>query len=246
MKSMKKITLVLGCLLSISLSYAQQQTTSAYGAGGKVMTAEEANKLNGTPQTTINGKPYSQYKAEQEALKQKSAFATNQKYGSVLGATTNWPAAKPEQKSGKPETMPLQETKPVVTDLAKEPVAEKTAETSTFDPWAISHLGNGQIIAKEQEKPVEPNSFLGMQASGQKPVIQKKTPGRTAEEIEKAKQAEADYIKVDPNKQPTKEAVKPVLTAPGFNRTDNGSATVNTVGGTTEAPKQLKPTADKQ
>lgn len=37
----------------------------------RVMSIEEAKKLNGWAEPTINGKPYSQYKAEQDALKKK-------------------------------------------------------------------------------------------------------------------------------------------------------------------------------
>jgi hypothetical protein len=39
--------------------------------GTKQMNVAEANKLNGIAQPTINGKPYSQYKAEQDALKKE-------------------------------------------------------------------------------------------------------------------------------------------------------------------------------
>ena len=41
------------------------------GAPSKSLTVEEANRLNGVAQPTINGKPYSQYKAEQDALKKQ-------------------------------------------------------------------------------------------------------------------------------------------------------------------------------
>lgn len=60
----KTFGLVLSFVVFSSASFSQESPRSA----AKVMTASEANALNGTAQPTINGKPYSQYKAEQEAL----------------------------------------------------------------------------------------------------------------------------------------------------------------------------------
>ncbi|HEX2683606.1 MAG TPA: hypothetical protein VHL77_06725 [Ferruginibacter sp.] len=44
-----------------------QNMASTTPANTKTMTAAEANALNGTAQPTINGIPYSQYKAQQDA-----------------------------------------------------------------------------------------------------------------------------------------------------------------------------------
>jgi hypothetical protein len=68
---MKKILFFI-TMISAGLTVSAQLTSSA-AANMKTMTIEEANRLNGTAQPTINGKPYSQYKAEQDALKQKNA-----------------------------------------------------------------------------------------------------------------------------------------------------------------------------
>ena len=65
---MKKI-LILITILSGGLCAGAQQLSSTNKASMKVMTVEEANRLNGTAQPTINGIPYSQYKAQQQALK---------------------------------------------------------------------------------------------------------------------------------------------------------------------------------
>lgn len=55
----------MGCF---NLSFSQ---TVGRDSNTKVMSIEEAKKLNGWSEPTINGKPYSQYKAEQDALKKK-------------------------------------------------------------------------------------------------------------------------------------------------------------------------------
>lgn len=70
---MKKIILVLGATVMATIGcYAQ----SSAPANAKVLSFEEANRLNGKAEPTINGKPYSQYKAEQDALKRKTPAAT--------------------------------------------------------------------------------------------------------------------------------------------------------------------------
>ena len=62
-----------------------QDLTSSVPKAAKKMTIAEANALNGAAQPTINGKPYSQYKAEQDALKNKQqAVKTN-----ITGAPSN-------------------------------------------------------------------------------------------------------------------------------------------------------------
>ena len=66
---MRKI-FIIACILSVTNSYAQSP-----GAPAKSLTVQEANKLNGTASPTINGIPYSQYKAQQEALKKANSQA---------------------------------------------------------------------------------------------------------------------------------------------------------------------------
>jgi hypothetical protein len=72
---MKKIILVTLCGLVITQGYSQN---AGQPGNSKVMSVEEANRLNGVGHPTINGKPYSQYKAEQDALKQQQAAKTVQ------------------------------------------------------------------------------------------------------------------------------------------------------------------------
>lgn len=69
---MKKIISAIFLMGLTGLLTAQEAPT-------KQLSISEANRLNGTPkEPTINGKPYSQYKAEQEALKQQRAVKTKQ------------------------------------------------------------------------------------------------------------------------------------------------------------------------
>jgi hypothetical protein len=65
---MNRLLTILVTLLLIQINgYSQVPSDSST----KIMSIEEAKKLNGWSEPTINGKPYSQYKAEQEALKKK-------------------------------------------------------------------------------------------------------------------------------------------------------------------------------
>lgn len=121
---MKKI--ILTGILVAALGYAQAQ--QGYVGSAKTMTVEEANKLNPSPQTTINGKPYSQYKAEQDALKQQQASTNaqlNAKNNSALQAQFSKDAKQvaPAQslnntivnntsKDGSNSTGPVAQTKP--------------------------------------------------------------------------------------------------------------------------------------
>jgi len=68
MFNMKKYIFLLLLSGVMALSIHAQDATGA-PAGYKVMTTAEANHLNGTVEPMINGKPYSQFKAEQAAKK---------------------------------------------------------------------------------------------------------------------------------------------------------------------------------
>lgn len=66
---MKTLSLV---ALAIAMSVTGfAQTPEEGNQSIKQMTFEEANELNGTASPTINGRPYSEFKAEQEALKRE-------------------------------------------------------------------------------------------------------------------------------------------------------------------------------
>jgi hypothetical protein len=183
---MKKVTLFLIALIAASVTGFAQTTIG----NAKVLSVEEANKLNGVAQPTINGKPYSQYKAEQEQLKKQEAakqtqyIATVQAPGSrAAGNNTNAavtmdPSSKQspsnvvnETRTADPAAAELNHGAPVAEKNAIAVKEEKKPEANTasgFDPWSLSQIGKGEIIQKQKPDAVDPNSFLGMQASGAK------------------------------------------------------------------------------
>ena len=89
---MKKISVLIVLCFIANLIFAQTGQPAAVGDNYKKMTIAEANALNGTAQPTINGKPYSQYKAEQDALKlqkQQQPSAVPSTIASVTFSPTN-------------------------------------------------------------------------------------------------------------------------------------------------------------
>ena len=90
-----------------------------YNTASKTLSIEEANKLNGVANPTINGIPYSQYKAQQEALKQANLQAeqkmqlqqqqqTQNMFSAVSADDIQKPAAKPaEVKPTAPAVKPV-------------------------------------------------------------------------------------------------------------------------------------------
>lgn len=96
-----RILLAIGIFLSGSAAFAQQQQKSplpSFTAQGpvKIMTTEEANRLNGVAHPMIDGISYEQYKAQQESLKAqaaaKQAAAANNPGGLTLSKNTAAPA----------------------------------------------------------------------------------------------------------------------------------------------------------
>lgn len=83
---MKK-TLFLISIMSISFLASAQQFKPAGAEGAKTLTIAEANALNGTAQPTINGRPYSEYKAEQDALKKQSTVPAAVKTNDIIAIT---------------------------------------------------------------------------------------------------------------------------------------------------------------
>lgn len=100
---MKKIILLI-LIVTVNVCMVQGQQSQGFGANGKILSVDEVNRLNGTPQTTINGKPYSQYKAEQDALKQQAP----QQLRSTVSPDRMNPAVKEQQ------TVPVTKDKPNV------------------------------------------------------------------------------------------------------------------------------------
>lgn len=128
---MKKILLILIVFLNACLVQAQQGQT--FGATAKVLSVDEVNKLNGTPQTTINGKPYSQYKAEQAALQQQQA--ANNKMATPIGNNITNSNGKAPVMNSVPAIDPNQSKQSTTITPAAKPIsavpATKAAVTQT-------------------------------------------------------------------------------------------------------------------
>lgn len=72
---MKKIIITL--LISVTVQQLIAQSSSP-SSTAKMASIEESRKANGNAETTINGIPYSQYKAQQDALKKQEELKNQQ------------------------------------------------------------------------------------------------------------------------------------------------------------------------
>jgi len=154
---MKKIIL-LSIVVFGSAMMLQAQTSPSSNV--RTMSVEEANKLNGVAQPTINGKPYSQYKAEQDALKQQQNNKKIALPSDIVALNiTDAKAVKPEQQKpgavvakteGKEssEQPKLSLVPPAATPVVVKPNAE-TGDTETLP---------AKPVATELPKPVMPSS----------------------------------------------------------------------------------------
>ncbi|MBK7556949.1 MAG: hypothetical protein IPI54_00895 [Chitinophagaceae bacterium] len=131
---MKKIiSISFIALISCLTLTAQQSFTPIPLTGGekvKVMSTQEANALNGKAEPTINGMPYSQYKAQQEALKQKQSVENKS-----VTARASLPVVSKEQ----PAPAVVADKKTVPAD--KQPYADKTIPGTLLTPPAV-HMGS--------------------------------------------------------------------------------------------------------
>ncbi len=129
---MKKIILIsFIVLISCFTVTAQQSFTPIPLTSGeklKVLTTEEANRLNGTARPTINGIPYSQYKTQQEALKQKQASENK-----PVASKASLPVISKEQPAA-PVVVADKKTAP----SDKQPYADKTIPGTLLTPPAVN------------------------------------------------------------------------------------------------------------
>lgn len=133
---MKKIFF---CSIILLLAYSSnaQNATSIGGNNIKKVSVADANALNGVAQPTINGMPYSQYKAQQDALKNK--VAAKQETGPSLQLTAI--NAEDLQNLRKEEKQQAATTAPVT--AAKSAAAPvKSTQTQVAKP-ATSKQGSG-------------------------------------------------------------------------------------------------------
>jgi len=171
---MKKIILIALFGLVLFQAKAQNPTNPVT----KAMTVEEANKLNGVAQPTINGKPYSQYKAEQDALKQQQA--TKQQASVAVADPMSLKATGPDlNKPVMPKTnmnkgQDQKETGPEV--KATEPVVTKKEEIKTADVIAQPVIDFSSASVTHSNAAITPVQKIEQQGAT-----------RTPEQIEAAK-----------------------------------------------------------
>ena len=213
---MKKVLII---ALSSSLTTAVM-SQSTVPASDKVMTSSEARALNGGGEPTINGIPYSQYKAEQDALKQKGKQVTPASEVPAqfrLKESTAWNGTA--VSSGNETAASNAQVRPINSNTAQQPgtepaVAERPA-VNTEKPAGpdIKAIDSKTVVpsavVKADPKPTAtapsvPTAFrlpaVNAQSWNGRPAAEaatvspatEKPASRTAAEIEKASQPAAD------------------------------------------------------
>ena len=117
---MRKIIMVI-CFFGITNAYCQ-----SFGEPTKQLSVQEANKMNGTASPTINGIPYSQYKAQQGALKQGSTVVPVNTSTVASGIT------------GKGVQAPVSNVSSVKLSATDNPTSAKGQSTSAAIPTAMT------------------------------------------------------------------------------------------------------------
>ena len=193
---MKKILLICVLFAVTAAIYAQEAKSKSIEPT-KIMSVQETNQVNGTAQPVMkNGKPYSQWVAEQEALnKHKEVKRVITKPMSDIVATNTGgihPApAKPQPAIPNNGSETIVTPEPVKSDVVEAKVnpAVQPAAARPASDALLNHFGNGQVIEAPQPAAAEPGSFKSAVANGQVVAPAKAvTPTRSAAEIENAKQ----------------------------------------------------------
>jgi hypothetical protein len=135
---MKNKSLILIMLFSVITFISNAQSSSQKQIEPtKSLTVEEVNRTSGIPNPTINGKPYSQYKAEQDALKKE-------REAKLIAAKTNNADAA---------------TITVTNTASKTNVAPATKETNKVsddeNPVVPAKQKVQQPVTKQEVKPAE-------------------------------------------------------------------------------------------
>ena len=123
---MKKKLLICAAFVVVCMTAQSQNALKAGPANQpKRLTTAEANALNGTANPTINGRPYSEYKAEQDAIKQQQSQQQTSKVDLNMTAS----AVKTSDGINQPVS-----TKPAPakteSDLKAQPVENKVVPSS--------------------------------------------------------------------------------------------------------------------
>lgn len=211
---MKKffLSLIIGLLVNATL-YSQ---TASPEPAANVMSIEQAKALSGHKEPMINGKPYSQYKAEQEALKQQRE--RQQQSASEASAVALKPGqAKPAavQQTSVPKfendgytPAPAKPQAEVVVAKAEQP-KPKAATPDLANPAALTSV-RGNAPSNNAAIPAAGDAGHNVPAGAQNGVVisgvNKSIPAQPKEqrspaEIEKAKQIQeaADKAANAPN-----------------------------------------------
>lgn len=199
-----KQKIIIAVLFSFSGFVAYAQNSSADGASGSKQT-----------QTTINGIPYSQYKAEQDALKQQ---ASNKQTPVALYKTSN-------------------------TGLIDLPVQAKTAAPTQVPDKQITTpvVAAKQEIVQVVEVPVEPNMPMGGNAGGG-PL--KAFQNKNQETVKIEGTSNDQKMQSIESKTATKPVTTvPVKEKPVVTQSATAPLNINTVSvsGVTEVPAVVKP-----
>ncbi len=205
---MKKIFLIALVVLITTASFAQTENKAV-----RTMTTEEANRLNGTVEPTINGKPYSQYAAEQRALKQQN----------VNRQITNVPASDPTSSNTtyrsttpvKPEVNQLkgnETTEPASMINTQPALVDKTTQVQLTDEQKAAQL---EMIRSTSVRGVTEPAPAKTQPAGTNPV-------RTPAELEKLKadQEAAEKKSVKPAVENKGATTSPLQLSVGKTKTD--------------------------
>jgi len=143
---MKKIIFIISVVFVTFVGYSQGNATNA---SAKRLTVEEANRLNGVAQPTINGIPYSQYKAQQDALKQAKMAEKPVQVQSPQIKTVNVESIKASttpQTNVATTTSTLKQTTPVVVPSpATQMIPAQTLQTSPVKETPVPVAGKSTI-----------------------------------------------------------------------------------------------------
>jgi len=141
----KIVSIAIFCMFTFGAN--AQQLKSQVPATAKKMTTAEANALNGKAEPTINGMPYSQYKAQQDALKQKQTSENK-----TVTARATLPVVSKEQPAA---AVVVADKKTAPAD--KQPYADKTIPGTLLTPPAINMgSANAPKAVTEIQAPVAP------------------------------------------------------------------------------------------
>ena len=146
---MKKIIGILVVSLVTNQLIAQ---TAGPSAGAKVLSIAESKKVNGNAETTINGMPYSQYKAQQDALKLKQQQEQNIPIATPpkVEATGSLVQTTPAKTVAKPALTGSNSTNTGLKTVAVEKPAAFAKESSS-----LANVKPGQPVETQTAKPVE-------------------------------------------------------------------------------------------